>query len=591
MNACNLSTHVNGIDQFDLYESTVNGFLNFGIPVIIISDRFVQQKEDLNYFSHFFKKYPDSLRINWNRDKINALKTISCENINQDYLDKNLWTKCERYSTQCIQFKIFQTNLLDEILPEANKIIIGLDEFEFLKRAYYNFLMPAAYLYKNSTSNYDSVKKLVNLFSEEYFKVQVYLIKQDKELLGKVIEFLNTIEINTKKIPDSEFVYSNLLPVELNKKVFIPTNSFKINIPDNTTDCAIFSGFPYNEYSGRYLLNAICCDFVPQIQLLCWPLEAELTYNYLKGRMIASYFTDNLHKDWEVSKTLVLNNVEQFVEEVKTFMTINNENEYKKRNEIDQEKDLLEITNLKYAGYGVPSDKSTSYRVKCDILNFDDSSFLFLPKNSKVLAQIETEDGSLKFRNSSFSDLEIGFKVFKFKKDRKAFRELTKNNVIVKSAFHKLELWRTLLLKIYSENNKEIQKVEDILLLTKEENTLATGNPLKNNIQRWLFDDELIAPDIENIRIIFIAADQKDLDKSLEILNSAKKTVNGYTLSLSSKIKKSISKKIAKQPLSNEKEFKLVIDNVEIDVENRIITGLKKSEIEIEYHNTRKILI
>jgi len=137
----------------------------------------------------------------------------------------------------------------------------------------------------------------------------------------------------------------------------------------------------------------------------------------------------------------------------------------------------------------------------------------------------------------------------------------------------------------------EIQKVEDILFNVKEINNLLSGNPQKNNIQRWLFDEELIAPDIENIKIILLALDHEDVDKTLENLNSAKKTVNGYTLSLSAKIKRSISKKIEKQFSSNEKEFKLVIDNVEIDIENRIITGLEKSEIEIEYHNTRKILI
>jgi len=581
---------INEIEQIDLYDSTIKGFLHSGIPVIIVADRFVQQKEDINYFTNLFNKNPDILRINWNRDKIKSLKIINDENANRDYLDKNLWLKCERYLNQHIELKIFQTTLLDDLLPKTNKIVIGLDEFELLKRAYYNFLLPAAYLYKNSYSNFSVVKKLVSLFSEEYSKVQEYLTHQDKLLIGKVLEFLNTTETNTKQISDSVFIFSNLLPVNLDKKIFIPTNSCKINIPDNTTDSIIFSGFPYNEYSGRYLLNAICTDFVPQTQILCWPQEAELTYNYLKSRIMAGYFTDNLHKDWAISKALVLNNINQFVEEVKSFLTINNENGYKKSEEIDQENDLAEITYLKYAGFGVSVDGNISACVKCNILDFDDGSFMFLPKNSKVLAQIETDDGVLKFRNVSFSDLEIGFKVFRFKKDRKAFRELTKNNLMIKKAFQELELWRTLLINLYSENNMEIQKVEDLLLMTKEQNDLVDGNPLKHNIQRWIFDEELIAPEIENIRIILFAADQKDIDKTLEMLNLARKTVNGYTLSYSAKIKKNISKKIEKQSSGFEKEFKLIIDNVEIDVESRIITGLGNKVIEKEYSLTRKII-
>ena len=215
---------------------------------------------------------------------------------------------------------------------------------------------------------------------------------------------------------------------------------------------------------------------------------------------------------------------------------------------------------------------------------------MFLPKNSKVLAQVETDHGSLKFRNSPFSDLEIGLNIFQYKKDKKDFRELARNNSIIKDAFSELELWKALLLKIYTDNNGDLEKVENILLTSKEKNHLIGGNPLKHNIQRWLFDDELIAPDIENIAIILFASELKDIDKNLERIKSAKSKVEGYSISLSSKIKKNISKKIEKEFSTNEKEFELEVNNVQINVESRIIAGLEKSEIEIEYHNTRKIL-
>jgi hypothetical protein len=507
-------------------------------------------------------------------------------------LDSTLWENCLRYSRQNITITVSETSSLDKLLYESQKIIKTLEEFELIQESYYKHLYPAAYLFKNSTNKSKIVIELAECFDLVFQKNKIYLEKPIQALLQEIVDFLKNETKNTKYIRDLGNIFSNSMPLSLNQNVFIPTNRNRINIPDGETESVIFSGYPYNEFSGRYLIDSVCNYYVPEIGVVCWPIEADLTYNYLKRRILAGYFADNLYSDWKVSNELLLNNTEQFLTEVNTFLLCNKPDIVElKKTFPEQEADLQAVFKLKYKEYEKTIDENHSYKVKCNILNFSDGSFLFLPKNSKVLAQVETDDGSLKFRNSSFSELEIGLSVFKYKKDRKDLRELAKNNSVIKKAFTELELWKTLLQKLYVDSNSVIDKVEDILLSTKAKNNFTGGNPVKNNIQRWLYDEELIAPEIENIRIILVASEFKDIDKTIGLIGSAKSKVEGYTISLSAHIKKSIGKKIEKQFSSGEKEFKLDVDAVQIDVESRMITSLEKSEIEIEYHNTHKILI
>jgi len=581
---------INEIELIDLYKDTVTGFLNSNIPVFVISDRYVQKSNDLIFLNNFFNKNPSAYRINWNKKKISALSELSNEAV--EYLDKKLWKNCLRYSNQNISINVAETSPLDKLLYESQKIIKTLAEFETMQQAYYKNLYPAAYLFKNSMYNTEAVKRLAEFFEIELEKNIIYLDRRIGDIFLEIVRFLKIATQNTKIIEDPKNTFSNLLPVKLDREIFIPANSDRINIPGENTQKISFLGYPYNEFSGKYLINAVCSDFVPEISVTCWPIESELTYNYLNRRILAGYFTDNLHEGSHFPKEFILKENKDFIDEVKAFLKWEKRKnmEESEVEEATQEDDISAITNFKYSGFSNPINNENSYRVKCDILNFSDGSFLFLPKNSKILTEIETDDGSLKLRNSPFSDLEIGSAIFKYKKDKKDFRELAKNNSVIKDAFSELELWKSLLFKMYSDNNYDIEEVENILLTAKRNNNLTGGNPLRYNVQRWLYDEELIAPDIENIAIILFASELNDIDRNLERIKSAKSKVEGYSISLSSKIKKNISKKIEKEFSTNVKEFELEVHNVQINVESRIIAGLEKSEIEIEYHNTRKIL-
>ncbi len=578
---------INEIDQIDSYKSAVAGFLNNGIPVIVISDRYIQNLSDLTFLDKYFSKTPLAHRINWNRNKINSLRELSDDKT--EYLDKALWSICCRYADQKIMIKVSDACHLDKLLYESQKIVKGLNEFENIQKKYYNYLFPAAYLFKNSAESSSQVIGLTDLFNTELQKNKSYLDSAVYNLLEQVVNFLKSAVSNTKFFDPTQNIFSNILPVELDSKTYIPSSSRKLNIPDQATQKIIFTGYPYNEFSGKYLINAVCEMFVPEIEVLCWPLESDLTFNYLRRRLLAGYFTDYTEADWNIPETLFLKNAEDFANEVNSFLFRDNQvfsNEEKDSTE--QEHDILAITNIKYKGYDQHRD-SQSFTVKCDILNFHDGSFLFLPKNSRVLAQIETPNGSIKFKNAVFSELEIGCKVFKYKKDRSSFRELAKNNYSVRKSLADLELWKDSLLNLFLESNYNTETLTATLLQTKLDYSLK-GNPSRGNIQRWLFDDELIAPDTDNIKIILYAAGIDNPEIIAANMDVSYGIIAGYTISLSSIIKNKITQALNKRPDVFEKEFELNIHSVPVTVENRIITGLEESQIEIEYNNTRKII-
>lgn len=579
---------INEIEQVHLYAETINGFLNAGIPVFVIGDRYIQKSGDFTFFTDYFRSNPTAFRINWNRNKIKILNELSVSKAY--FLDKKLWSNCLRYSNQKIKVDVCETRKLDTLFYETQKVVKSLVENEMIQQAYYKYLYPAAYLFKNSINSNAVVVELAELFDKELQKNKFFIGRDIYSLMKDTLESLKEVENNSKQIKNINETFSNLLPVSLGKQVFIPFNATRINIPDENSERVFFSGYPYDEFSGKYLNNAVCADFVPEINISCWPIESQLTYNYLKRRIIAGYFTDYLKIDWGLPVNILLNNEQDFESEFSTFVEYKKETlkeDYKEN--IDQEIDLQNIKNFRYKGFSQTDNSTHSYLVKCDILSFSDGTFMFLPKNSKVLAQIETEDGTVKFKESFFSELEVGFKVFKHQKDRDDFKELAKDNLIVRKAFSELELWKNSLLYLFQINNFNLDQLERKLFEVKFQRSL-NGNPVKTNIQRWLFNEEIIAPDIDNIKIIFFATEMPEIDKVIKNLREAYGTVVSYRISLSSKIKKGIATKLAKKLDDFEQSFKINLDKVEIDIESRIITGLEKSDMEIDYHNTRRIL-
>lgn len=577
---------INEIEQVELYRETIQGFLKSNIPVIIVVDRDFKKLSDLNFFKSFIDKWPEAFRFNWNRKKIKEVVRLSKEN--SKHLDVELWSKCVQFSEQTIRIIESESEKLDKLLFESQSTINSLNEFEKLQQDYYRYLYPAMYLFKNSYNKSPIVTEWAGLFNTTYQESKNFLNNLQQDLFQSIINFLRFSEVNLKGRYDEDSVFVNVLKAGNTEGIFIPTEQTKINLPDDKTRKIIFTGYPFNEFSGCYLIDAVNVYFIPEIEVTCWPKEADLTYLYLKKRLIAGYFTDKLPEMSSFPAEFVINDHTEFNKEVDSVLQLIKQTTGKSISSQDEEPILQKIDALKYKRYTSKNSSQSQSRVKCDIINFKDGSFLFLPKNAKVLTQIESDNLAAKIKSSLFSELEVGSRLFKYRKDRSDFRDLAKNNSKIKKAFSELELWRVLLNQLFSSCENDLTKLEQLLMKVKTGASLP-GNPTRSNIHRWLYDPELIAPELENIRIILLAAGQEDSDDKIRALKDSFSLVISHIISLSSKIRKNILQKLEDNK-TIEEDFKLIISDVEIEVQSRLISTLEKSDLEVDYINTRQIL-
>lgn len=580
---------INEIEQVELYRTTIQGFLRCNIPVVIVVDRDIKKSADLDFFKEFIDKWPEAFRFNWSRDKIKKLATYCAPN--SMFLDDELWKKCKHFSRQSIKITESKPEKLDNLLIESQSLIGTLNEFENLQQDYYKYLHPAMYLFKNSYNKSPIVNEWAALFDSTFQRSKPFLNNMQQGLFQSIINFLRFNEVNIKGRYDSEFVFVNILKTGNVKSIFIPTEQAQIQLPRENLEKLIFTGYPYHEFSGSYLIDAVNFYFIPEIKINCWPKEAQTTYLYLKRRLIAGHFTDRLTDNMVFDSGFVISDNTEFDKEVNEVLQLvkitGNENVAETTQ--DQEQTLQAVDSLKYKRYTTKNHAQNQARVKCDIINFNDGSFLFLPKNSKVLTQVESDDLTTKVKTSLFSELEVGSRIFKYRKDRSDFRDLARNDNRVKKAFSELELWKTLLVELFNSSDKDLSKLESLLMQVKAKDALP-GNPNRGNIHRWLYDPELIAPEIENIKIILLAARFADFDNRIKILKDSYSLVIGHIISQSSQIRRSILKKL-ENSRTIEEDFNLIISDVEIAIQSRLISKLENTDFEVEYINTRQILI
>lgn len=572
---------INDIQQLTDYPNTIKGFLAKKIPVIFTTNRSFEHSSNFELFQQLFGSNPKYYRINWNKNKIKDLLDLADRS---EYIDKDLWRQCKRYNKQVIEITVTPSNELDELAPRLLKHIKELNDFQNLQKAFYNYYYPALYSIKNSIQLDDGIKDLIHQFKMIFDGVKRVIPKDIVEDFENSISLSLDYKNNSKSFELKEYTFVQSLPLEAKKKLFIPAGAKTVNLPTSETKKIFFSGYPYSEFTGKYLLRASCVNFVPEMEILCWPIEASLTYKYLYNRLLASYFTDNIYDLVTLDNKYLLKENDDFNEEIDSFLRLNKEIEHG-----DIEDNLEYIHTFRYKGYENEQMGPGTFTVKCDIINFEDGSFMFLPNGSKILAQSEDSKGILKVAKRSLRELSIGDRIFKYVKDRQAMRYMAKSNKLISNYFERLEYWKDVLERIYFQCNSDIDKVELLLKNTKRENHLDEGNPSKNNIRNWLFDDEFLKPENENLRIIFLANNEEDINNKIEILNEAYYHVVSYTIALSSQIKKQISKKLSAISVETS-EITVEVQGIEILVESRIIASIDKNDIEVDYLNTRKIL-
>lgn len=603
---------INDITQLSDYHNTVKGFIEAGIPVIVFTDRKAINIEDINSFQMVFNKSPNAYRLNWNKKKLNALIShLDKSEINhtkpierQDgslyyidshsgneipwtedlFIDQALWNQSLRYKNQTIRIEISKGSRLDILIPELLKHVKLLEEFEILQKSFYQNLYPAIFALKNSKCTNDSVLNLIRIFEADLLAVRSQLPEDVAQDFIEAIELALAFDLNTKIIDYSKDTFTVNVPLEFDKCFSIPIGLENLKIPLSIKEKIVFTGYPFNEYSGKYLINSVCVDFIPEILIKCWPNESSLTYNYLKRRIEGGYFFDNLPEGIDIEQSLRIVSYSDIQSEIDSYVLM----EAIVTDEIQTEKNLELVHQFKYKGYQSNGEGRDNWKVNCDVLNFEDGSFMFLSKGSKILCLSEDLKGGSKVIKKSAEQFFSGDSIFRYVKDRGAYVEISKRDSKINESYNELEYWKNVLNELYYKNNFSTKLLETSLRKIKESLNLE-GNPTNQNLDRWLFDEEVISPDEDNLRLILTAAGIDDVESHLAVLKTAYKIAAAHRISLSTRIKKEISKKISKVHELNG-DFQINLDGEYIDVETRKISTVDTNGVVVDYHNTRKIL-
>ena len=577
---------LNDISQINEYPETINGFLAQKIPIVVVSNRNVAKVSDIEFYNHLFNNNPEYYRINWNRKKIQDLIKCASES---NFIDEDLWSQSKRYASQQIKITVTEGSELDILIGELLSNIKELDEFERLQKAFYKFFYPALYALKNSYSKTTEVTNLISEFNYIFDDIKgAGLPKSTIALFEKGIRIAYDYVSNSKNYDPTHNIFSNHLPALDLKHVYIPCEMDKKNLPTSKKSKLIFTGYPYQEYSGKFLLNSVCIDFIPDVEILCWPHEGSLTYNYLYRRLIAGYFTDNIIGDYNFPAKFLLKETSEFTKEVESFLQIDSNVQI----EQEQEADLTYLHTFKYKGYGDNDNGESIFKVNCNTLNFKDDSFMFLPLKSSILAEKETNGSSIKVVNQKFLELSNGIRIFKYQKDRSLYKEIAQTNDELRNAYENLEIWREKLMELFDSCNQNVTGLFQLFEKEKIKYGILDAKPTKGNLRNWLFDDDMIMPDSANVKLILASVSNsiEEVESKVNDLQDDYKKIKGHRIQLAHKIKKTISQQFVNASDILDGEIEIKLNGVTISVDVKTIESLDQSIIDIEYHHTRKIL-
>ena len=602
---------INDVSQLIDYPNTLKYFLEKSIPVMVFSDRNVINAQDTGFYKNLFQENEEFFRLNWNKKKLSAIKELDSK-VSEDidlneyndrtyyyndpisgneipwtedvFIDQELWNQAMRYADQVINIESYQGCTLDTLAPNLVKQVRKLEEFEILQKSFYRNLFPALYALKNSQSSNESVKRLINAFKGDYELVADHLPTEVSQDFLKVIAEAEVFNENSKELESEVEFFSIEIHTDLDEDFTIPLDSEEINLPNEYSESIVFTGYPYDEFRSNYLINSVNKYFIPEIELRCWPNEASLTYNYLRRRIEGGYFHDFLPEGINLDQELRIESEEDIESEIDHFLHCSN-----KTTDADQsEEDIALIHQFKYKGFLSSQGSSTIWKVNCDVLNFENGDFMFLSKGSTILCLSEDAQGKMKVYKKSADQFLLGDVVFRYIKDRTAYLEISKRDPEVGKSYKELDTWKNALNDLYTRQEQSIKNLESFLKKHKDEQKLG-GNPVYINLERWLFDEEIISPDKDNLRLILSAAKVPNIEERLAVLDKAYKIATAHRISLSTRIKKEISKKLSRKIEVNG-YFEINVDGEAIEVETRTIAGVDRNGIEIDYYNTRKIL-
>lgn len=585
------SVVINDISQLETYRGVVEELLRKGIPVLVISNRYIEDKKALSFFDNYFKTHTEDLRISWDKKKI---REISKSSINiESSLDNKLWKKCVKFSKQKIKIETTEPHPVDDLLMDVQRAISNIEGQERLRNAYWRYFNPLVYSFKNSVDYESYHDDFLKEFINTYDDVKWVLKNNIRSIFDNLINEFKVNKKSFKSFDKKSVIFGQEIDFK-DKSIMFPKGDYAY-ITNETVNSSTFQitfpGFPLNEPLNNYLLDSINEYIIQDINIVCWPNEGILTYHYLFNRIRAGYYSDNIPNNWDFPDHLFLKDERDIQNQIHETLLLDVDSQTDVReNNIEAEEEVLrKISNFKYSAYQNSSSSQSNTKVRCNIIDLHGNKFMFLPKTSSVLAKIETEGDQYQIKKAKYDDLKPGDEIFQYELSRHRLRELSKVADSKDYIFSKLELWKDSLKKSFKEEGYNLRNLLERLKKVNLETNLD-ASPTYNNLRNWLFDEHMLSPEKQNLLMILNADSDTEIVKEfLEIYNAYTKA-RSLSKRVSSEIKKLILKKIRLMKISDKSNFEIQVFGSPMKIEFHRIKGLQKAGIEVEYQHTRKIV-
>lgn len=580
---------INDVHQLDIYQGTIDELLKQNIPVFVISNRYVDDSKSLSLFKNYFEQNKSDIRINWNRDKINQLSKD--QDIDKEILDSRLWRRCVKFSKQKISISPKDSHPLDPIITKIQRLVSNLEGQEKLKEAYWKYFNPLVYSFKNSRGWREYHKELINSFLDIHNDVRTTIDSELNTLFSKAFKAIEGNRDSYKPIGQYQNIFIQSLDVDGHNYFFpqLEEGQEAVRKLDESNGKITFPGFPLNEPLGHFIVEAMSEYYLTDINIVCWQTEGKLTYNYLRRRLKAGYFFDNLPENWGLDQNVLLDSEKAINAEIDDILKHGGDEKIEVEEGINDEIELEKISNFKYSEYKKRDETSDSYIVTCNIIDFEGNKFMFLPKNSSILARLEKTGEDSKIKKAKFKDLNIGDEVFDYQISRHDLREMTKSVDGSEAIYNTLDIWRRSLWDIFKKSDLDINKVKRLLEKVTNDHSID-ASPTRQNIKRWLFDRDMLSPAENNLKAILMANDEDNLVDKVPQIIKAYKAGKSLSSKVSRRIKSAIIERLKEIDNYDEGSFEISVDEHDISVQYRKIVNLQKTDIEVDYSQTRKFV-
>ncbi|MBY5950123.1 hypothetical protein KUV23_04000 [Algoriphagus marincola] len=588
--------------------NTVQYLLRHRIPVYVICDKEISEFKDLDIYRKIFEteSFKDAYRFNWDKKKVATLD-LGIDN-GEKFIDFKNNNSFYRFINQEIILEELPYNEFDEIFNffESRDFVASLENHEILQKSYYQTLRPLIYTIKNSIEQSDRgrLNNSLNAFSQCFESSSIGLNEQVKSSirnsLAKLKNYILKGSHPKKYHGDNKRIFFQDINVD-NTNFMVPFESKdQYNVHHNEicseSDKIVFIGYPYREYSFKYIDQSIFRKIIPSVQFLLNQCEANVTSNFIKRKISSGYYLEKYPKCIDELNKYKIGNEDQLKALINKAISFNckTEDEVMETDSTfafeEFEKMLSELKYANYKGSTGQDESSGQYLLNSNVLHFENGSYVFLPHRWRILTIKESITGSIESQSCKIEDVSIGDIAVIVNVSRKSITKYLEGSKAMLSQLQKLDSWRDVL----KEYKDKFDNVADLVSRLEKINRQMKleGSPETYNILRWLHDDMMLAPAYENLKMVLgLKFPKEELsNRALSILE-AKKIILKAKNRLDRAVKDKIAEMISSSHNSLEDNFIIEVQGIEVKGKKNVIVGIeRRSDLKIEYHSTMKFL-